>query len=62
MGTDLSRLTPVEVRTMIRKGLIDTPTAGLCAGYAREFSDAPPGTCMGFPLILPEKSQILPSS
>lgn len=35
MGTDLNRLTPVEVRTMIRKGLIDTPTAGLCAGYAQ---------------------------
>lgn len=32
---DYSTLTPVEVRHLIRDGIITTPTAGMCNGYAQ---------------------------
>ena len=33
--TDLTSLSPAEVRARIREGLFQGPTAGLCPGYAQ---------------------------
>ena len=40
--TPYVHMSPAEVRSLIRQGKIDFPTAGMCAGYAQAnpFGDA----------------------
>ena len=33
--TDMTNLTPAQVRELIRRGKITTPTSGMCPGFAQ---------------------------